>query len=324
MFCSTIIPTVGRSTLARAVNSVLNQNISKDDFEIIVVNDSGTPLSEEPWQQSEQVHIINTNHRERCIARNAGAAIAKGTYLHFLDDDDWLLPGALNAFQTLASQTDVAWLYGGTQLVDRAERPLIQLHHQLEGNCFTQVIAGEWIPLQSSLIRSEAFFKVGGFHPLIPGAEDIDIARLIALSEEMRGTQILVSCIGMGEFNSTTNYQQALLDARRARERLLSTPGAFSRMLTSTYNSSYWHGRILRAYLTSAVWNLQHRRPLTTASRLLYAILAFMRSFRHLFSFPFWQAITHRHQGRAFLRGFQDIMPPPNGNGIVTITTPHT
>ena len=46
MFSSTVIPTVNRPTLSRAVRSVLQQNFTADDFEVIVVNDSGQPLPE--------------------------------------------------------------------------------------------------------------------------------------------------------------------------------------------------------------------------------------------------------------------------------------
>jgi hypothetical protein len=44
MFSSTVIPTIGRPTLDRAVRSVLDQGFSADDFEVIVVNDSGERL----------------------------------------------------------------------------------------------------------------------------------------------------------------------------------------------------------------------------------------------------------------------------------------
>ena len=109
MFCSTIIPTIGRSTLSRAVHSVLNQTFAVDSFEIIVINDSGQPLSGADWQRSEKVQMINTNRRERCFTRNTGAAIAKGRYLHFLDDDDWFLPDALENFWELAQTNNAVF-----------------------------------------------------------------------------------------------------------------------------------------------------------------------------------------------------------------------
>ena len=74
MFSSTIIPTINRSTLSRAVQSVLDQQFTQDEFEVIVVNDSGNPLPDMPWMHSLRVRVIETNRRERSVARNTGAA----------------------------------------------------------------------------------------------------------------------------------------------------------------------------------------------------------------------------------------------------------
>lgn len=134
MFCSTIIPTIGRPTLSKAVYSVLEQSFAADNFEVIVVNDTGRPLPEAGWQTSNKVQVITTNQRERSVARNTGAAIARGKYLHFLDDDDWLLPGALEHFWALSRQAgDAVWLYGGTQIVDTAGECFGELDLVLSG-----------------------------------------------------------------------------------------------------------------------------------------------------------------------------------------------
>lgn len=55
-----------------------------------MVNDSGRSLPYMDWQNSPHVQIIEANQHERSVARNTGAAIARGIYLHFLDDDDWM------------------------------------------------------------------------------------------------------------------------------------------------------------------------------------------------------------------------------------------
>jgi glycosyltransferase involved in cell wall biosynthesis len=304
MFCTTIIPTVGRMALDRAVKSVLQQDFSQGDYEIIVINDSGTGLSEREWESSPYVSVMNTNHRERCVARNVGAALARGQYLHFLDDDDWLLPGALNIFLTLAQKhQDSAWLYGGTVLFDRDDQPIIRLVHNLPPNCFVQVMAGEWIPLQSSMIRHDCFHKVGGFNPLIPGIEDIDLARRMAFQFELQGTSELVSGVGMGEAGSTTNQGKARLEGRQARELILNEPGTFTRFRQSA-NTNYWSGRIVRVYLTSSFWNLSHRKFFTALSRMLYGMTAILGSiFTSLFSKSYWRAITGPYQSETFARG---------------------
>ena len=292
------------------MHSVLDQTLTADDFEVIVVNDSGRSLSETGWQQSEKIRIINTNQRERCVARNTGAAIARGRYLHFLDDDDWLLPNALERFWLLDRRvTDTVWLNGGSQLVDRAEKPLIKLRHSLNGNCFAQVMAGEWIPLQASLIATKAFFAVGGFNPLIPGIEDIDLTRRIALHGNVAGVPSVVACIGMGQDGSTTNKTLAQQYGRWTREGILSEPGVFNRMRTSASNS-YWYGRLIRAYLTSMIWNFQRRNLFIALSRAMFGALGFFSAGWNILSASFWQAITTRYESKTFLTGFQEVQRP--------------
>jgi len=309
-----VIPTIGRPTLSRAVNSVLEQAFTDGDFEVVVVNDSGKPLQRDDWHCSERVRIINTNRRERSIARNTGAAIARGKYLHFLDDDDWLLPDGLKCLWQLACSADAAWLYGGTQLVDRQGNNLIQLHHGMEGNCFSQVLGGEWIPLQSSLIEAQTFLAVGGFDPVIVGPEDIDLCRRIALRNDLAGTEQIVACVSMGREGSTTDYGRHELDRRWAREKVLNEPGAFTRLYRSAHdsldNGSYWYGRVTRVYLTSVVWNLQHRRLFAAASRTVFSLASIVLAGRHLFSTDFWRALGKQYKSFTFARGFKETGIP--------------
>jgi glycosyltransferase involved in cell wall biosynthesis len=302
MFSSTIIPTVGRVTLARAVNSVLSQTFDKGDFEVIVVNDSGKPLLWQDWHSSNQVQIINTHRRERSVARNAGAAIARGEYLHFLDDDDWLFPDAFCHFWQLSQEVQAAWLYGSSQLVQRNGSELIQLQHGIQGNCFLQVMAGEWIPLQSSFIESKIFHRLGGFSPLISGPEDIDLLRRICLHGDVAGTSDLIASIERGEEDSTTNYRQHPVLSRMAREQILDEPLAFHRMKERA-NSGEWLGRMLRIYFTSAVWNLQRKRLAIAASRLAAGLAVLALSHLRICSISFWRAFLNSYQSPTFARG---------------------
>ncbi len=306
IFCSAIIPTVGRPTLSRAVESVLQQNVPNRDFEIIVINDSGTPLPEADWQKSEHIQVVNTNQRERSVARNTGAAIARGQYVHFLDDDDWLAPEAYLYFWEL-SQTNrhAKWLYGITQLVDRQNNPLIQLRHNLQGNCFVQVMSGEWIPLQASIIERETFMRVGGFNPLLTGPEDIDLLRRILREEEIAETSNLVSYLTMGGEGSTTDYDQHPRASRWARENFLDEPDAFKRMHLSAV-TPFWRGRMLRVYLTSAVWNLRNRRFFTIANRLFLSIYTVLVAGKDVFSRDFWQAISKPYASLTFEKGLRE------------------
>jgi glycosyltransferase involved in cell wall biosynthesis len=311
MICSTIIPTVGRSSLSRAVKSVLQQNFEKDEFEVIVVNDSGDSLEPAEWMRSPQVRILHTQRHNRSVARNTGAAIAKGKYLHFLDDDDWMLP---EAFQKLWKQSNVdpaGWIHGGFLLVNNEGEPLKEFQPREDGNCFIQMIASEWIPLQSSWIDAKAFFLVGGFAPLSSlegGYEDIDLARLIAKHYDFARVADIIAAIRYGDTGSTTDYNNLVRQNRRSREKSLSAPDAFQRMWSSAQAESplskYWQGRVVYTYWVSLAWNLKQKRLLKAISRLIFSLFALSLSIPILYSSEFWHGalLPHHNRVRVALR----------------------
>ncbi len=294
-FCSYIIPTIGRSSLEIAVNSVLHQDFSHG-FEIIVVNDSGTPLPDAAWHHLPNVNIIDTNKRERSFARNAGAAVARGRYLAFLDDDDWILPGALENFWQLANGFPSAvWLYGGIHIVDEKGTVLAEINSGLSGNCFAQIMGGAWAPIQSSLIQRRAFFEIGGFSPFILGTEDEDLCRRTSYHGEFANTPEAVACLYRGQlWNTSTNYLRAPGDTKYSRDLILSKPGVFQRLMASA-GSSYWYGRILRVYSSTILWHLKQKRFFTALSRMFYSLAVLVLSIRHLFSFDYWRGVRTDH-----------------------------
>jgi len=245
VWCSTIIPTVGRDTLRRAVESVLGQ-AGGPDAEVIVVNDSGQTLAHAAWQADGRVRVIDHEGRERSAARNAGAEIARGAYLHFLDDDDWLLPGALRTLAEAAQGANAAWVYGAAQLVNGEGRRLFQFDHGLRGNCLVQVMTGEWVPLQASVIERGAFAAVGGFDERLSGYEDKDLLARVCLRYDLGGTAQPVAGILRGVWASTTRYGRDLhRQTWQSHERLLATAGAWERLRDSA-GSDYWRGRLAR------------------------------------------------------------------------------
>jgi glycosyltransferase involved in cell wall biosynthesis len=304
-FCSTIIPTVGRTKLARAVRSVLDQQLPDGDFELIVVNDSGQPLPMAEWQHDVRVQVINTNRRERCVARNAGASVAQGAYLHFLDDDDWLLPDGLAQLRALAQASpSIGWLYGATDLYDRHGNKVIELHNELQGNCFAQVMAGEWIPMASSLVSTQAFFAAGGFNHTALYAEDSDLARRVLLHEDLAYTPIRIACMEMGiERNSQIAVDQ-MRNSQLAREDVLCQSGVLRRMRASA-STTYLRGRIVRLYLTSSIWNVRHGRWDIAAQRLCTGLVQFMLAGLGITHADYWRALLKPYANRSFARGFE-------------------
>ena len=297
-FCSTIIPTIGRDTLQRAVESALQQHFDLP-IEVIVVNDSGRPLPAAGWQADRRVRVIETQQRERSVARNVGAAVAHGRYLHFLDDDDWLLAGAYTTMAALAANNPAPWLYGAAQLADTHGHCLFQFDHNLHGNGLLPVMAGEWIPLQASWIGRSAFYDLGGFDPAVNGLEDKDFLLRSAQRFEMDGTATPVAGILRGVWNSSTDWGQIRRRWHFACERVLNEPGTPARLRGSTSNA-YWRGRLLRLYLLSAYWNAKAGRPILLLDRLFHAAGALLGAGPRLFSAEFWRALTRQHLTAGF------------------------
>jgi len=308
IFISTIIPTIGRDTLTRAVQSVLNQQFDSAGFEVIVVNDSGNTLSPAEWQAAPNVKTINTNRRERSVARNAGAAIARGKYLHFLDDDDWILPDAFESFWKLSQQSQMSMIYGGYQFVNSNGRVIEECHPDESGNCFIRFMSGEWQPLQASLFDSKTFHALGGFislDVLRGGDEDVDLTRRISLEHDLAGVTELVAVIRIDRNKSTTNYSNLQEQSRQSRELILNMPGAFSRLHDSARgrsgDSGYWHGRMIWIYLGSVLWNIREGKTALVLSRLTHLGAAFTVSLRFWLSPKFWRGATKGHQAKGWL-----------------------
>jgi len=96
---SVIIPTYrGQKHLKRAIDSVMLQEY--DNIEIIVVDDNN-PTSDDRIKTEEVIksldiynltYIQHEKNKNGAAARNTGIAVAKGKYICFLDDDDFMLP----------------------------------------------------------------------------------------------------------------------------------------------------------------------------------------------------------------------------------------
>ena len=145
---SVITPTFRREgLLARCVQSVLSQQVAGAQIEQIVVNDAGEPLVHASWMEDPRVRVLDTFRTERSVARNTGAALARGQWLYFLDDDDYALPGAFQALLTCAEAApDAVHVYGAYRVYHETDQTITTIRPALEGNAFSALVAGEAFP----------------------------------------------------------------------------------------------------------------------------------------------------------------------------------
>ena len=95
---SVIIPVYNTQPwLKECLDSVLRQTMA--DFEVICVDDGSTDRSgdilREYAAKDARFCVISQKNKGQSAARNAGINIARGTYIYFLDSDDYIEPDLL-------------------------------------------------------------------------------------------------------------------------------------------------------------------------------------------------------------------------------------
>ena len=114
---SIIIPTYNRAhLLSIAIQSVLDQTF--DDWELIVVDDGSTDDTKKVVEKFERegVRYVYQENKELSAARNTGIRAAFGSYICFLDDDDYYLPTHLFELskEILKKNQPIAFFRSGT------------------------------------------------------------------------------------------------------------------------------------------------------------------------------------------------------------------
>lgn len=151
--------------------------------ELIVVDDHSSDGSFD-WMESFAATYPNRitllrcgpNQRGACEARNIGLERASGKYIKFLDSDDYLLPGSLDAQLTQIKKTGESTnVYGDVVWVnEHGNKTEFQPESLSFKNEAEQIILNA--PLTSApLHRTKDVRLVGGFDPRVPRGQEHDL-----------------------------------------------------------------------------------------------------------------------------------------------------
>lgn len=105
--------------LAQCMDSVLAQE-TKYTYRVILVDDGATdttPAIADTYSDDPRVTVIHQRNKGLSGARNTGIREIFGKYLMFIDSDDFLLPGAIDAMLDTAFAHDCDLVEGGAYYV---------------------------------------------------------------------------------------------------------------------------------------------------------------------------------------------------------------
>lgn len=180
---SVIIPTHNRpAQLAETLNTLRDQSLSADSYEIIVVDDGSNPPVVAPEFGKKPVcRLIRLERGERSAARNAGAAVARGELLVFVDDDISVGPEFLAEHLRAHEQWPDALLVGAIHLPFEAlSSPFVRFRQRLERYGLPVkrgvVSIHNFCAAANMAISRDSFQRLGGFDRTISSSEDQDFA----------------------------------------------------------------------------------------------------------------------------------------------------
>jgi GT2 family glycosyltransferase len=170
---SVVVPTYSRpAALARCLRALRSLEYPREAYEVIVVDDGSEALHSRAIEvlcRDARVTLLRQTNAGPAAARNAGADVANGRYLAFIDDDceaaaDWLTRLATSS----ALATDAA-IGGQTvnatpeNLYSSANQALIDYLYRYYGDSAKDKERRRFFATNNFAVPRETFHTLGGF-----------------------------------------------------------------------------------------------------------------------------------------------------------------
>lgn len=127
MKLSIVIPYYnGEQWICKCLDSLLNQDLQTDEYEIIVVDDGSTHSMETLMNyvnDYSHIHYLHQENQKHAAARNYGLAIAQGDYVFFCDCDDFVAENVLGRLYDLAASEAADILLFNVRRLEEEENP---------------------------------------------------------------------------------------------------------------------------------------------------------------------------------------------------------
>lgn len=184
MKISIIIPTHNRhQQLLETIEKLRRQSFPAEDFEILVVDDGSNPPVTLPKEFTAlpETSVIRLEGLERSVARNTGAANAKGELLVFIDDDITVGENFLADYWKAHLEFPDALFVGAILLPEESQKtPFGRFRQNLENDGVPavrgEIAAKNFCAAGNMAINSSIFKRISGFDATLTSGEDQDFA----------------------------------------------------------------------------------------------------------------------------------------------------
>jgi glycosyltransferase involved in cell wall biosynthesis len=167
--------------VTESVLSAKNQDYPS--IEIIVVDDGSTVPADTLLERTPGITILRTENRGVSAARNYGFRKSSGEFLIFLDSDDRLMPGAIEAhLHALENHPEAGLSFGPTKIIDRdgLEVRAARICRPRK-EYFVPLLESNLIGSPGAvMMRRESFVAAGMFNESFSMGEDYDLYLRIA------------------------------------------------------------------------------------------------------------------------------------------------
>lgn len=169
----------GAGFIAETLESLLHQEYD-GEVEVIVCDDGSKDETPEILRGfGDRITFISQKNAGVSEARNQGAKHATGELIGFIDQDDQWEPQLLRTLvPMLLDHPHWGLVYADSWIIDakgeKRGRRRTYLEYE-EGWIFTRLLSGNFIPIETSIIRRELFERVGGFDRSLRYLEDFEI-----------------------------------------------------------------------------------------------------------------------------------------------------
>lgn len=180
---SVIIPVYnGERYLTETIESVIAQ--TEVNWEIIAVNDGSSDNSQAILQEyakkiPDRIKVITVENGGVSRARNTAVAVARGTYVAFLDQDDlWASRKLERQVEMFSQDKNLGISFTNVMFIDEKgtvlREDVLRFGVKHRGNIFEFLIFENFIGISSVMLKKELYVRTGGFDPRFSLAEDYD------------------------------------------------------------------------------------------------------------------------------------------------------